>query len=214
MKRIEAVQKFRASSSSAPTKKLADTPTQFHTTFTADGPYIAMPEVSSERRHYIPVAYLTPEVLCSNKLRLVSGASPYHFGVLESEMHMAWTRHTCGRLKSDYQYSAKIVYNNYPWPKSPSEDRVAAVESAAQAVLDARAKFPDSSLADLYDPLSMPPVLVKAHKALDAAVDKCYRKEAFKSELERVEYLFGLYEEYTAGLTAQAVVSNGQRKQK
>jgi hypothetical protein len=236
MKRIEAVKKYRSKSNRASTKKLADTPTQFQVAFSANSAYIAMPEVSSERRQYIPVAYLTPEVLCSNKLRLVRNVKLFHFGILQSEMHMAWTRYTCGRLESRYQYSINIVYNNYPWPKqesnpspshsSPSSSassatsafesspRVAAVESAAQAVLDARAKFPDSSLADLYDPLSMPPVLVKAHKALDAAVDKCYRKEAFKSELERVEYLFGLYEEYTAGLTAQAVVSKGLRRQK
>jgi hypothetical protein len=212
MKRIEAVRKFRASSSSTPTQKLADTPTQFHTTFAADGPYIAMPQVSSERRHYIPIAFLTPEYLCGDKLRLIDGAGLFHFGVLTSGMHMAWTRHTCGRLKSDYQYSSKIVYNNFPWPTSPASEKVSTVESAAQSVLDARAKFPSSSLADLYDPLSMPPALVKAHKALDAAVDKCYRKAPFKSELERVEYLFELYEKYTSGLTAGAKAASPRGK--
>jgi len=151
---------------------------------------------------------------------------------------MAWTRQVCGRLKSDYQYSGTIVYNNFPWPKctpsapppsspslrasvanplSPSSASslclcaknddtplVQSVEQAAQSVLDARALFPESSLADLYDPLTMPPALSKAHKALDAAVDKCYRPKGFGTELERVEFLFGLYEEYTAALTAGA----------
>lgn len=106
----------------------------------------------------------------------------------------------CGRMKSDYQYSAVIVYNNYPWPKSPSKTQIAAVEKAAQAVLDARAKFPDSSLADLYDPLTMPPELVKAHNVLDKVVDKCYRGAAFSGETERLEYLFALYNEYTKPL--------------
>jgi hypothetical protein len=130
-------------------------------------------------------------------------------------MHMSWTRVVSGRIKSDYQYSASIVYNNYPWPESPAADRITAIETAAQAVLDVRARFPDSSLADLYDPLSMPSPLVKAHRALDVAVDKSYRKATFKSELERVEYLFGLYEHYSSGLTAgilPAIVKGKRRK--
>jgi hypothetical protein len=117
-------------------------------------------------------------------------------------MHMGWMRQVCGRLKSDYRYSNNLVYNNFPWPESPVDERKVAVEAAAQIVLDARAQFQESSLADLYDPLSMPAALVKAHKTLDVAVDKCYRKVAFKSELERVEYLFELYEHYCSGLTA------------
>ncbi|HTO35958.1 MAG TPA: type IIL restriction-modification enzyme MmeI, partial [Flavobacterium sp.] len=121
-------------------------------------------------------------------------------GVLMSEMHMAWVKYTCGRLKSDFRYSNTIVYNNYPWPKDPSEKNKLNVEEKAQNVLDVRAEFPDSSLADLYDPLTMPPKLVKAHQALDRAVDLCYRPQAFTNENARIEYLFDLYNQYTAPL--------------
>ena len=113
-------------------------------------------------------------------------------------MHMAWMRYVCGRLKSDYNYSSSIVYNNYPFPENPTNAQKQKVEAAAQAVLDARANYPGSSLADLYDPVTMPPDLVKAHQALDKAVDLCYRPQAFTSELGRIEFLFGLYEQYTA----------------
>jgi hypothetical protein len=129
-------------------------------------------------------------------------ATLFHFGVLQCIMHMTWVRYTCGRLESRYRYSKDIVYNNYPWPENPTYKQKQAVEDAAQAVLNARAKFPDSSLADLYDPLTMPPVLSKAHQALDKAVDKCYRPAPFESETKRIEYLFELYEKYTAGLFA------------
>jgi hypothetical protein len=121
----------------------------------------------------------------------------YHFGVLMSEMHMSWVKYTCGRLKSDYRYSKDIVYNNYPWPNEPSVKNIQNVEAKAQKVLDVRAEFSESSLADLYDPLTMPSRLVKAHKELDKAVDLCYRAQAFKNEASRVEYLFKLYEQYT-----------------
>ncbi|MFZ4618687.1 MAG: DNA methyltransferase, partial [Rectinemataceae bacterium] len=134
MKRIEAVRKFRAASSSAPTQRLADTPTLFHTTFTATGPYLAMPQVSSERRNYIPIAYLTPEYLCGDKLRLVRDATLFHFGVLTSQMHMAWMRQVTGRLKSDYQYSAKIVYNNFPWPECTKEVKLTTSQSQREEV--------------------------------------------------------------------------------
>jgi hypothetical protein len=115
-------------------------------------------------------------------------------------MHMAWMRQVCGRLKSDYRYSNKLVYNNFPWPDSPTAKQRAAVEAAAQAVLDARKKFPDATLADLYDPLTMPPALVKAHAALDRAVDLCYRPQRFDNDRQRVEYLFALYDKLTAPL--------------
>jgi len=197
-KRIEAVRIFRSSSKSAPTKKIADTPTQFHTTFSTTGTYIAMPQVSSERRHYIPIAYLTPVYLCGDKLRLIKDASLYHFGVLMSVMHMSWTRYTCGRLKSDYQYSSKIVYNNFPWP-SPSDKQKADIEAAAQAVLDVRMKFPESSLSDLYDPDLMPPDLVMAHNKLDRLVEKAYGK-TFVDDAERVAFLFEEYRKLTEGL--------------
>ena len=114
---------------------------------------------------------------------------------------MAWTRQVCGRIKSDYRYSNNIVYNNFPWPESVSEEQKARVEKAAQNVLDAREKFPDSTLADLYDPATMPKALVDAHRSLDEAVDRCYRSQPFSSELERLEFLFGLYRKYTEPLT-------------
>ncbi|WP_449555672.1 type IIL restriction-modification enzyme MmeI [Hymenobacter ruricola] len=192
-KLIEAVRVFRDSSDSLPTKKLALTPTRFHTSFVPTKPFLALPQVSSERRRFIPIAFLTPEFMCGDKLRLIADATPYLFGVLTSTMHMAWMRHVTGRLKSDYQYSKDIVYNNYPFPPSPSPKQTAAVEAAAARVLAARAEFPDATLALLYDPLTMPPALAQAHAALDRAVDLCYRPAAFPTELSRLEYLFGLY---------------------
>ena len=127
-------------------------------------------------------------------------AKIYHFGVLTSEMHMAWVRQVCGRLKSDFRYSNKLVYNNFPWPENPTEKQKQAVEEAAQAVLDAREAFPDQTLADLYDPLTMPKELRDAHRHLDRAVDRCYRKHPFDSERKRVEFLFDLYQKLTAPL--------------
>lgn len=124
----------------------------------------------------------------------------YHFGILQSSNHMAWINVVCGRLESRYRYSNEIVYNNYPWPENPSEKQIKAIEEKAQAVLDARAAFPNSSLADLYDPLTMPPALVKVHNDLDKAVDAAYSKQAFTSEAKRMEFLFELYEKHTAGL--------------
>lgn len=113
---------------------------------------------------------------------------------------MAWVKQICGRMKSDFSYSSSIVYNNFPWPENPTEKQVQVVEAAAQAVLDARAMFPDASLADLYDPNTMPPILVKAHQALDKAVDQCYRPQPFINETKRIEFLFELYDRYTAGM--------------
>ncbi|MCB2036763.1 MAG: class I SAM-dependent DNA methyltransferase [Ottowia sp.] len=219
MKRVQAVKAFRQSSKSAPTQKLAATPTRFHTEFIPKGTYIALPQVSSERRDTIPMAILGTDVLCGDKLRLIEGASLFHFGVLLSTMHMAWTRQVCGRLESRFQYSALIVYNNFPWPfhtpdsepnqpPAPASQAQAAIESAAQAVLDARAQFPGSSLADLYDPLTMPPVLLKAHQRLDAAVDKAYQlaggPKSYRNDAERVAFLFTLYQRATSLLPAAA----------
>jgi hypothetical protein len=130
----------------------------------------------------------------------VPGASLWHFGVLSSSMHMAWMRQVCGRLEARYRYSNKLVYNNFPWPEAPTAKQRDAVETAAQAVLDARKEFAGASLADLYDPLSMPPALVKAHAKLDRAVDLCYRPQPFDSDRQRVEYLFALYEKLIAPL--------------
>ena len=166
--------------------------------------YLAIPKVSSERRHYIPIGYLSSEVICGDKIFFIDDASLYAFGVLTSTMHNAWMRFTCGRLKSDYSYSNTIVYNNFPWPESATDPQRQAIEAAAQCVLDARTQFPEASLADLYDPLSMPPALLKAHQKLDTAVDKAYVTSGGKKEWPkddaRVAFLFELYEKKTSGL--------------
>ncbi len=197
MARVEAVMRSRLVSRSAPTRKLAETPTRFHVENMPTGNYIIIPEVSSERRHFIPIGFESPETLCSNLVKIVPNASSYHFGVLSSTMHNAWMRYVAGRLKSDFRYSSSIVYNNFPWPDESSDPQREKIEAAAQAVLDARAQFPDATLADLYDPLTMPPVLVKAHQKLDTAVDAAYGKKTFKNDAERVAFLFDLYRKYT-----------------
>ena len=219
MKRVQAVKALRAASKSAPTRAISVTPTSFHVEFMPTEPFMVIPEVSSERRDYIPLGYLTPDTLASNKLRLLPSASLFHFGVLQSAMHVAWTRHTSGRMKSDFQYSINIVYNNFPWPFDPTDSESnpptatvqqarTAIESAAQGVIDARAQFPGSSLADLYDPLTMPPALLKAHQKLDAAVDKAYQlaggPKSYKNDSERVAFLFTLYQRITSLLPAAA----------
>ena len=158
------------------------------------------PKVSSERRAYIPFAYVEPEFIINNTASFIPDASLYLFGILESKMHMAWMSYVCGRMKSDFIYSNKIVYNNYPWPENVNEKQIKAVEKAVESVLSARKEFPSYSLADLYDPLTMPPVLVKAHQELDKAVDLCYRPQPFINSAKRIEFLFELYEKYTADL--------------
>ncbi len=201
--RVENVKRFREKSKRVQTIKAAKFPYLFGEIRQPESDYLAIPKVSSENRDYIPIGYCSKDVICGDKLFFLPNASLYHFGVITSQMHMAWMRNTCGRMKSDYSYSNTVVYNNFTWPENPSEKLIKAVEAAAQKVLDARAQFPDSSLADLYDPLTMPPVLVKAHQELDKAVDLCYRPQAFTSEAKRMEYLFELYERYTAGLFAK-----------
>ncbi|MFV0681188.1 DNA methyltransferase [Ottowia sp.] len=227
MKRVQAVKAFRQASKSKPTQAIAATPTRFHTEFVSSGDFIALPQVSSERRETIPMAFLTPDVFCGDKLRVIEGTGLFHFGVLLSRMHMAWTRQVCGRLESRYQYSALIVYNNFPWPFSAvdSYQKVApahveksqvAIETAAQAVLDARAQFPGSSLADLYDPLTMLPALFKAHQKLDAAVDKAYQAAGgpknYKNDAERVAFLFTLYQRITSLLPAAAMAKPSRKR--
>ena len=197
LERIEAVRAFRSDSRSAPTRKLANTPTRFHVENMPATNYLVIPEVSSERRLYIPVGFLGPETLASNLVKIAANATQYHFGILSSAMHMAWTRTVCGRLKSDYRYSVGIVYNNFPWP-DPSDTQRAAVETAAQAVLDARALYPTSTLADLYDPRTMPAALVKAHQQLDRAVDAAYSRKKFSGDSDRVAFLFERYQALTA----------------
>lgn len=173
MKRVKAVRDFRLASTSAGTVKLADRPTRFHVENMPKGTYILIPEVSSERRRYVPMGFLSPDVLCSNLVKIVPDASLYHFGILTSNVHMAWMRTVCGRLKSDYRYSKDIVYNNFPWP-TPTDAQKAKIEQTAQAILDARALYPDCSLADLYDEVTMPPELRKAHQQNDRAVMAAY----------------------------------------
>ncbi|MBS0309231.1 MAG: class I SAM-dependent DNA methyltransferase, partial [Proteobacteria bacterium] len=202
MRRVKAVQDLRLASTRDATRKLAEVPTLFGEIRQTDEPYILVPRHSSENRAYIPMGYLGPDVICGDSNSMIPNATLYHFGMLTSTMHMAWVRAVCGRLESRYRYSNTIVYNNYPWPQDPSDKQQQAVETAAQAVLDARAAFPGSSLADLYDPLSMPPALVKAHQALDKAVDACYGKQTFQSDAQRVAFLFDLYQHITSLLPA------------
>ncbi len=199
-KRVNAVRRHRDESSRGTTRELAKTPTLFGETRQSESAYLVVPGVSSERRYYIPVGFLPPDPIAGNLLYTVPNASLYDFAVITSLIHMAWMRVVCGRLESRYRYSANIVYNNFPWPKDPTSERTADIKAKAQTVLDARAQFPNSTFADLYDPLTMPPVLQKAHQSLDRAVDRAYRKAPFNNEAERVAFLFDLYRQYTAPL--------------
>jgi hypothetical protein len=212
MERIEQVRKHRLASGRDATKRLAATPQLFGEDRQPTTSYVIIPSVSSERRLFVPIGFMEPSTIASNLCLVVPSAGLYHFGVLTSSMHNAWLRCVGGKLESRYRYSNKIVYNNFPWPASPSAEQKGAVEAAAQGVLDARAQFPGSSLADLYDPLTMPPALLKAHQALDKAVDKCYRSQPFASDAKRVEYLFELYEEYTRGVLAAEKPKRGRKR--
>jgi type I restriction-modification system DNA methylase subunit len=199
MKRVELVKNFRSQSIAESTRNFQNH-ALFRQVTQPNSDYILIPSTTSERRKYIPFGFLSKEIILSNASFSIEKTTLYHFGVLNSIMHMAWVKTTCGRLKSDFRYSKDIVYNNYPWPENPSEKQIKAIETAAQNVLDARLEFPNSSLADLYDPLTMPPALVKAHNDLDKAVDLAYRPQAFTSEANRMVFLFELYEKYTADL--------------
>ena len=212
MKRVEAVRRYRLNSKSAPTRKLAAAPTRFHVQNMPDSDYLLIPSVSSERRTYIPMGFMSPSVITSNLCLMIPAATLYHFGVLSSAMHMAWTRTVCGRLESRYRYSAGIVYNNFPWPQTQTDKQKQAIENAAQAVLDARAKFPNASLADLYDPLTMPAGLTKAHQKLDAAVDAAYAKRKFTGDSDRVAFLFELYRQITSPLESRKAVRRNRAK--
>ena len=196
MKRIEAVREYRLSSPSPGTVKLADKPTRFHVENMPKGHYIVIPEVSSEKRFYVPMGYMDDSVLCSNKLRLMPDASLYHFGILNSSVHMAWMRAVCGRLEMRYDYSIKIVYNNFPWPKA-TETLNERIAQTAQAILDAREKYPDATFADMYSNLILFPDLTKAHRANDAAVMEAYGFRKDMTESEIVAELFKMYQELT-----------------
>lgn len=195
VERIEKVRTYRASSKSAPTRKIANTPCRFHVENMPTRTYLALPVTSSERREYMPIAFLDKEIIASNLLFLIPDATIYHFGVLTSAIHMAWIRHVGCRLKSDYRYSNKIAYNNFPWP-TPTNKQREKIEKCAQVVLNTRALYPGNSLANLYDPLLMPPELLNAHHALDAAVDSVYGCK-FTSDADRVAHLFNLYRKAT-----------------
>ena len=197
MKRVEAVREARLASKSVGTQKIADRPTRFHVENFPKEDYIVIPEVSTQRRRYIPMGIMTPNDICSNKLRIMPNVSRYHFGVLQSNVHMAWMRQVCGRMKSDYSYSIDVVYNNFPWP-IPTDEQKAKIEQTAQAILDARALYPDSSLADLYDELTMPVELRKAHQNNDRAVMQAYGFNVkTMTESQCVAELFKLYKEKT-----------------
>lgn len=193
LKRVEAVKNYRLASPSAGTRTIAETPTRFHVTNIPVGNYIVIPQVSSERRRYIPMGYMADGVLCSDKVRLMPDGTLYHFGILESNVHMSWMRSICCRLKSDYSYTVNDVYNNFPWP-TPTDEQKAKIEQTAQGILDARKLYPDSSLADLYDPLTMPIELRKAHTANDIAVMKAYGFSTKMTEADCVAKLMEMYQ--------------------
>lgn len=211
MNRVKAVKHFRSLSKKIATQKIADTSYLFGELRQPRSDYVAIPLHSSEHRKYIPMGFFTKDHILHNSCSAVPQASLYHFGVLTSAMHMAWMRQICGRLKSDYRYSNNLVYNNFPWPEAPSPAQIEKVNKAAQRILDVRAEFTDSSLADLYDPDAMPKQLLDAHRALDATVDLCYRPAGFKAELERLKFLFDLYRKYTEPLVRAAARSTKAR---
>ena len=212
--RVTAVREFREQSNSAPTQALAETPTLYHVNVIPNTPFLVVPEVSSERRHYVPIGWLEPPVVPSNLVRVLGGATKPTFALLTSAMHMAWLRHIGGRLKSDYRYSIGLVYNTFPLPPGFADADTSSLEPLAQAVLDARAAHEGATLADLYDPDLMPPNLRKAHHALDRAVDRLYRPKRFTSERERVEHLFALYERMQAPLAAAAAAKTRRMRRR
>ena len=203
--RVESVRKLRAESNRQATQKLAAFPTLFGENRQPKCDYVLIPRHSSENRKYIPLGFFDENSIASDSCLFIEGAKLYHFGVLMSSMQITWVKHVCGRIKSDYRYSNDLVYNNYPWPENPNNKQIESIEEKAQKVLDARAEFPGSSLADLYNPLTMPPALIKAHNELDKAVDLAYRPQPFTSEANRMVYLFELYEKYTADLFTKEI---------
>ena len=200
-KRMAAVRAYREASKSKPTQKIAQTPTLYHVNVIPETPFLVIPEISSERREYIPIGWLEPPVIPSNRLKVLIGATLGEFALLTSAMHMAWLRAVAGRLKSDYSYSIGVVYNTFPVP--PTNADLASLDPFAQAILDVRAVYPEATLSNLYDPDLMPPVLRRLHQKLDLAVDKLYRHQRFDSERERVEHLFLLYERMKQPLLKQ-----------
>ena len=207
--RIARVRDYRLRSSRLATIKMAMEPTRLGVDERLTEPYLVIPNTSSERRDYVPIGWLDPDVIANQKLRILPKATRWEFGVLTSRIHMAWMRAVTGRMKSDYMYSVGVVYNTFPWPAA-TPAQVAAVERLARAVLDARAmpKNATSTLADLYDPDTMPAELRRAHRALDEAVDRLYRRAPFGSDRERVEHLFTLYQRLAEPLAREGVCQN------
>ncbi|MCQ2960634.1 MAG: N-6 DNA methylase [Bacteroidales bacterium] len=196
LKRVQLVKEFRLASKRAQTLKSAEYPHRFSMTIIPDTNYLIVPRVSSERRRFVPIGFMSPDNLVNDAVQIIPNATLYHFGILTSSVHMAWMRTVCGRLKSDYRYSKDIVYNNFPWPE-PTEGQKAKIEKTAQAILDARTLYPESSLADLYDETLMPVELRKAHQDNDKAVMEAYGFKPTMSESEVVAELFKLYEKLT-----------------
>ena len=194
--RVDKVREYRLQSPKAATQKKAQTPTLFDEVRECTTDYVAIPKVSSENRRYIPIDYLSKSIIPGDKLFMLQDTSVYHFGVLTSNVHMAWMRAVCGRLEMRYSYSNTIVYNNFPWC-DPTPEQKAAIEKTAQAILDARALYPDCSLADLYDETTMPPELRKAHQQNDKAVMQAYGFSLKMTESECVAELMKMYQKLT-----------------
>ena len=198
--RVQAVRDFRLKSTKQATVRLADVPYLFAEIRQPQNDFLIIPRVSSENRRYIPIGFFPEEICVNDLVSIIPDATLFLFGVLTSQMHNAWMRQVCGRLKSDYRYSNNLVYNNFPFPKELTAKQIERVEKTAQGILDARAKYPNLTLAQLYDNLSMPSELVYAHRANDEAVDACYGSKRFTNELKRLEFLFDLYRQYTEPL--------------
>lgn len=207
LERIARVRRYRETDKGKLAKSLAGMPAAYHVTVIPKRPFLVIPEVSSERREYVPIGWIKPPTIPSNQLLVIVDAELWHFAVLTSRAHMAWLAHIGGRLKSDFRYSSGLVYNTFPWPDVTPSQKV-KVELLAQAVLDARDAHPASSLADLYDPDTMPPNLRKAHATLDTAVDRLYRSASFAGDRDRVEHLFGRYEGMVNPLEREATKQN------
>ena len=195
--RIKNIRVYRLKSKRGSTKRLAETPYLFGEIRQPESDYILIPLHSSEHRKYIPIAFLPPTSIANNSCSVIEDATFYHFGVLTSGMHMTWVKYVCGKLEGRYRYSNKLVYNNFPWPEKPSAKQIKEVETSVKDLLAVRGSYADSSLADLYDPLLMPKKLFEAHKKLDRAVERCYWPKAFKTDLERLQFLFELYNKST-----------------
>jgi hypothetical protein len=219
--RVEKVKEFRLASKADSTRSFASTPYLFCQIAQPDSEYVIVPRHSSANREIIPMGFLSQDVIAADSCNAVPNATRFHFGVLQSRMHMAWVKTVCGRLKNDYRYSKDVVYNNYPWPEPLDDKARTAIEAAAQAVLDARAAFPDSTLADLYDPLTMPPELVKAHQKLDRAVDAAYlaaekaagrKPPRLTTDAERVAFLFERYQALSSQQLAAKPAKARRRK--